>query len=94
MAHLIISIRYFEQILQLLILVRIVLSFIIRDPYNKIYRIVHQLTDPILAPFRNLINKLGIKTGMFDFSPILALFTIRILTDLIIRILVYFNYVG
>ncbi len=77
----------FVNVIELLIIARIVLSFIIRDPYNKVYRFVHQITEPILAPFRNLIYKLGINTGMFDFSPLLAIFALRFLATLIVRLL-------
>lgn len=92
MEHLQYAINYFVEVLQLLILVRIVLSFIIRDPYNKIYRIVHQLTEPIMAPFRKLIHKLGIDTGMFDFSPLLAMISLQVLAGVIIGFLRYLGY--
>ena len=83
------AISKFVYVVELLILVRIIMSFLIRDPYNQIYRFVHQVTEPILAPFRNLIDKLGINTGMFDFSPILAIFALRILAFLLTSILVF-----
>lgn len=82
------SIYTFVEVIQLLILARIVLSFIIRDPHNPIYRVVFQITEPIMAPFRMLIKKLGLNTGMFDFSPLLAMISLQILAELIMRLLV------
>ncbi len=93
MRLLISSINYFVEVIQLLILVRIIMSFIIRDPYNKFYRIVYQLTEPIMAPFRKFIYKLGIDTGMFDFSPILAMVSLQILAGILIGLIRYIGYV-
>ncbi len=52
-------------------------------PYNPIGRMVYELTEPILQPAREIIYKLGIDTGMFDFSPILAVFMLRIISSII-----------
>lgn len=82
------SVYTFVEVIQLLILARIVLSFIIKDPHNPIYRVVFQITEPIMAPFRILIQKLGLNTGMFDFSPLLAMVSLQILAELIMRLLV------
>ena len=81
------AILKFVAVVELLIFVRIVLSFFVRDQYNQIYRFVHQVTEPILAPFRNLIHKLGINIGMFDFSPLLAILALRILANIVVRLL-------
>ncbi len=67
-----IAVYYFIDVLKYLILARIFLSLIIKDLRNPLLRTLYQITEPMLLPFRNLIYKLGINTGMFDFSPILA----------------------
>lgn len=79
------SIYYFFILIEYLIFARIIVSFFIRNPYNKVYKILHEVTEPILAPFRNLIYKLGIDTGMFDLSPLLAIVSLRILAELVHR---------
>lgn len=56
------------------------MSFIIRDLGNPLFNFIYQITEPILAPFRNLINKLGINTGMIDFSPLLAFLFLDLLS--------------
>lgn len=77
------AIDYFFYILEILIFVRIIFSFLRIGPYNPLGRIVHELTEPILYPMRELIYKLGIDTGMFDFSPLLGIFALRILSNII-----------
>jgi len=75
------------NIIEMLILVRIIFSFLRIDPYNPIGRIVYELTEPILSPARELIYKLGIDTGMFDFSPIVAILILRLILRIIRSVL-------
>ncbi len=58
------------SILLLLIIVRIVASWIpfMRD--NRVVWAIYSLTEPIMGPFRQIIPPLG----MFDLSPILLIF--------------------
>ncbi|MBZ2173945.1 YggT family protein [Schnuerera sp. xch1] len=65
------------NIIEVLILVRIIFSWLRIGPYNPIGRIVYELTEPVLAPAKGLIDKIGINTGMFDFSPIVAILILR-----------------
>jgi len=81
------AIDTFVEILELLILVRIILSWFRIGPYNPISRVIYELTEPILSLARNLIYKTGINTGMFDFSPILAVVILRIIQLIISEIL-------
>ncbi|MTI67620.1 MAG: YggT family protein [Firmicutes bacterium] len=78
----------FIYIINILIIGRIILSFIIRDLRNPLLRFVYNLTEPLLAPFRELLNKLPFSTGMFDFSPILAILFLDILRSIVFNILV------
>ncbi len=77
------AINYFFHILEMLIFVRIIFSYLRIGPYNPIGRIVYELTEPVLAPARELIYKLGINTGMFDFSPLIAILILRIISSII-----------
>ncbi|KPU28296.1 hypothetical protein TR13x_02880 [Caloranaerobacter sp. TR13] len=81
------SIDIFINLIETLILVRIFMSFIIRDLSNPLFNFIYQITEPILAPFRNLINKLGINTGMIDFSPLLAFLFLDLLSYILRAIL-------
>jgi len=78
------SIYLFLNAIELLVLVRCVLSFVARGSYgNPIVNIVNQVTEPLLAPVRELIYKLNINTGMLDFSPIVLFLIIRIIRSVI-----------
>jgi YggT family protein len=74
-------------IIEILIFVRIIFSFLRISPYSALGRIVYELTEPILGPSRELIYKLGINTGMFDFSPMVAILILRIISSIIKAIL-------
>lgn len=73
------------RLLDSLILVRVLLSFFPEIRASKIAYFIYQLTEPILAPCRALLDKLGLSMGMLDFSPILAF----VLLDLIRTIIAY-----
>lgn len=70
------------NIIELLILVRIVFSFLNIRGGGIIIRFVYEMTEPILSPARMLINKTGINTGMFDFSPIVAIIVLSIIQNI------------
>ncbi len=68
----------------ILILVRIVLSFVQISPYHPLVQIVYQLTEPILQPIRNIMPR----TGMIDFSPLIALLLLGLLRRLLYMLLI------
>jgi YggT family protein len=74
-------------IIETLIFVRILFSFLNIGPYNAIGKIVYELTEPVLGPSRELIDKLGIDTGMLDFSPLVAVLILEIISSIIKYIL-------
>ncbi len=74
-----ISVGYFFNIVELLIFIRVILSWISSGPGNPITRGIYGVTEPILSPFRRLMEKSSFGGGMVDFSPIVALLVIRYL---------------
>ena len=66
----------------LLILVRIVLSWIQLNPYNPIVQFVYSTTEPILAPIRRRLPP----AGGFDLSPLVALLGAYIIEIILLRI--------
>ena len=44
------------------------------------------MTEPVLAPCRAILDKLGLGMGMIDFSPILAIILLNILQRLVYAI--------
>lgn len=66
---------YLLEILLVAILVRVVLTWFPVDQSNPIIRIVFEVTEPVLAPFRRVIPRIG----MFDLSPIAAMLVIQVI---------------
>ncbi|MEW8972750.1 MAG: YggT family protein [Tissierellaceae bacterium] len=73
--------------IEVLIVVRILLSLLNKGFDSVIGRFVYEMTEPILSLARNVIYKLGINTGMFDFSPLLAILFMRLFYDIVARII-------
>ena len=70
------------RVLHFLILASIIMSFLPNiDPNHPIVRFIRQVTEPLFAPFRQILpsGRMGL-----DFSPLFAMFVI----DIVIRILV------
>jgi len=66
------AIVLFFRIIEILILLRIILSWLpLRE--NRFTIFIHAVTEPILAPIRNMIARSSVgRNLMFDFSPLLA----------------------
>jgi YggT family protein len=69
------------QVLLVAILVRVVLTWFPVDPSNPIIRLIYEVTEPVLAPFRRVIPRIG----MFDLSPIAAMLVIQVILSNIPR---------
>lgn len=87
------AINLFFEIVFLLVLARCAGSFFIR-PGDSIYRFylsICSLTEPILAPCRKLLSRIGFGGGMIDFSPVLAMLILgvvqRFLTSVLVRLM-------
>lgn len=66
----------------LLLVIRILLSWIPHNPYNQIVQFLYTVTDPILKPFRDMIPPIA---GM-DISPMIAFMALGIVKNLIFQI--------
>ncbi len=80
------SLYRFISFLNFLIIARALFSWFSRNYSNPIYKVLYQLTEPILSPIRSLLTKLGVG-GMIDFSPILAILALDFVGRFIIRLL-------
>ena len=71
------------NILQIIIIVRVVLSWISHNPSNQFIRIIYQVSEPILKPIREILPI----TGMgFDLSPIVAFFLLGLLKKILLAV--------
>jgi len=63
------------QILSIAILVRVLFTWFSIYPSNPIIRVLYDVIEPILPPFRSVIPRIG----MFDLSPIAPMLVIRLI---------------
>jgi YggT family protein len=69
------------------ILARVIISWLPISRENAIIRLLYQITEPILAPIRAIIQKSAIgKNMMFDFSPIIAFLILGVVRNIVARL--------
>jgi len=71
-----------KEALSLLVIIHVILTYFM-DPYHPVRRWVDQIVEPMLMPIRRVVPLVG----MFDFSPIILFFLIRLIFNLIIIML-------
>jgi len=73
------------EIYILVIVVRSIMSWFNPDYRHPVVRFFYAVTDPVLAPVRELIHyKLGIRLGSLDISPIVVILALAGLKALVI----------
>lgn len=64
----------------LVIMARVILSWIQFDPYSKIVRFIYDITEPVLARIRRFIPLIG----GFDVSPMILIIALYILEGFVV----------
>jgi YggT family protein len=66
---------------ELVIIARVILSWVNVDSYNPVIRFIHNITEPILAPIRQLLptERIGL-----DLSPLIVILIIQIIQRVLI----------
>jgi YggT family protein len=82
-AILVLFVRSISQLLVLLVIVSVILSYFM-DPYHPIRRAIDSVVEPLLAPIRRIVPLIG----MLDFSPLILIILLQVVSNLIIRILI------
>jgi len=72
-------IRILCQVLTLVIVIRVILSWVSPHPTHRLAIILFQITDPILKPLRRIIPRIG----MLDFSPLAAIILLQVISSLL-----------
>jgi len=75
-------INFLSLALSFLLIAYVVLSYFM-DPFHPIRMNVNRIVNPILDPIRRLLPR----TGMMDFSPVVAIILVQVL-EAILRYLV------
>jgi YggT family protein len=71
------------DILVIAIIIRAIVSWFSLSPNNPVLAILFQITEPILAPLRGIVPRVG----MLDITPLVAILLLRV-----IRYLIFFIY--
>ena len=69
------------EILTYIIFIRVILSWFPHNPYQPIIKLIYQISDTILTPIRNTVSPIG---GI-DISPIIAIFMIQLIKNIILK---------
>ena len=72
----------FARVYEWVVIISVLLTWIIRDPYHPVRQGVDSLVRPLLEPIRRIMPP----TGMFDFSPIVLLILIRLATIVLVSL--------
>ena len=72
------------SVIQWLVIIAAVISWVNPDPRNPIVQFLYRTTEPILRPFRKILPPR--RTGGIDFSPILVILLIIFLKAFLSRL--------
>ena len=82
MSSLVQVINLFAELLVLLVILSVILSYFM-DPYHPVRRGVDNIVEPLLAPIRRVVPPLG----MIDISPLILILLIQLASRLVIGLL-------
>ena len=83
MAGLITLVNFLFTLCTLLIVGRALLSWARISPYHPVAEWIYRLTEPLLSPIRNMLPP----TGMYDWSPTIAVVVLIILQQIVLWLL-------
>jgi YggT family protein len=79
------AISFVFMVMEFAILIRVFISWIPIPKENRLIGLLYQVTEPILAPIRGIIERSSFgKNMMFDFSPIVAFLIIGLIRNIIL----------
>ena len=67
----------------IILLARVLLSWVQIDPRNPIVNLINQLTEPLLGPIRRMLPQ----SGGLDFSPMVAFFVVIVAEQIVLMML-------
>lgn len=73
----------FITVLMMLMFARAILSWFVRDLSNPIVKFLFEVTEPMVSPVRQLLQKLNIGGSTFDFSFIIVYLILVMLLELV-----------
>jgi YggT family protein len=79
----VVIIQVLSQVITLLVFVHVILSFVM-SPYHPVRQAVDRVIEPLLSPIRRLLPQMG----MFDFSPLVLIILVQIVSSILLNLLV------
>lgn len=80
MVSLVALIDLIARLYQIVLLARVLLSWVQVDPYHPAVQFLYQITEPVLRPIRQVVPP----TAMgLDFSPLIAMVLVEVLASII-----------
>jgi YggT family protein len=70
-------------LLNLVIIGRVLISWVNLPPDHPVVEFLYSVTEPILGPIRRILPR----TGMFDLSPIVAILLLELVRSLLLGVL-------
>lgn len=81
-----VAIDYLLLFLEYAVLARVIISWLPIPKDNQFIKLLYQITEPVLAPVRGLLEKSAMgKNMMIDFSPLLVFLLIGLIRNFIPR---------
>lgn len=74
-------ITLFFELYSFVILARVLMSWVNIDPYSPLARTIFNLTEPVLAPVRNLLPP----AAGLDFSPIIVIILLQVISSMLVQ---------
>ncbi|MCK8058028.1 MULTISPECIES: YggT family protein [unclassified Fusibacter] len=78
------TIYYFTNIIIALLVVRAVMSWVVKDWSQQFPQLILKMTEPILAPMKMLFARFGLNRSGIDFSFIATFFAIQMISSFLI----------
>ena len=75
-------INILAQVIVLLVLVKVVLSYFM-SPYHPVRQAIDRVVEPMLAPIRRVVPPFG----MLDLSPLVLLLLVQVLRSVLVNLL-------
>lgn len=77
------------EIYYIILIIRVLISWVSPDPYNFIVQLLYRITEPILSPFRRIIplGRIGI-----DLSPIFAMLALYFIQLFVVSSIIRIGY--
>jgi len=89
-AYIMNAIIWLIRIMQYAIFARVIISWFPISRENQIIRLLYQITEPILEPIRNIIQRSAFgRNMMLDFSPLIAFFILGLIQTLVFQLFMY-----